>query len=84
MLSSGLPEYGVPPCEPLVIPLLTVKQSAGPIHITSSYHDVIVKGLASMRVKEVRYFVNMCNRKVLESETNFIIFALGILRFQIR
>ncbi|XP_026323307.1 protein takeout-like [Hyposmocoma kahamanoa] len=53
-IATGLPEYGIPPCEPLLIPSLTVKQSAGPIHVTSSYHDVVVKGPASMRVKDVR------------------------------
>lgn len=49
----GLPEYGIPPCEPLMIPTLTIEQTAGPISITSTYTGVSVRGPASMRITNV-------------------------------
>ncbi|CAG5036393.1 unnamed protein product [Parnassius apollo] len=52
-LATGLPEYGIPPCEPLLIPALTIQQSAGPISITSTYTNVSVRGPASMRITNV-------------------------------
>ncbi|KAM3958257.1 protein takeout-like [Aphomia sociella] len=55
-LATGVPEYGVPPCEPLEVPSLSVQQSTGPISVTSSYTDVTVKGPSSMRVKDVKVY----------------------------
>ncbi|CAB3220999.1 unnamed protein product [Arctia plantaginis] len=52
-LSTGVPEYGVPPCEPLIVPALSIQQSSGPISVVSSYSDVTVKGPSTMRVKHV-------------------------------
>ncbi|XP_052753674.1 uncharacterized protein LOC113517177 [Galleria mellonella] len=53
-LATGVPEYGVPSCEPLEVPSLSVQQSTGPISVMSSYTDVTVKGPSSMRVKDVK------------------------------
>ncbi|KAJ8733810.1 hypothetical protein PYW07_014361 [Mythimna separata] len=52
-LATGVPEYGVPPCEPLVVPALSIQQSTGPISVRSSYSDVLVRGPSHMRVKNV-------------------------------
>ncbi|XP_063891052.1 circadian clock-controlled protein daywake [Helicoverpa armigera] len=52
-LATGVPEYGVPPCEPMVVPALSIQQSTGPISVKSSYSDVSVRGPSSMRVKDV-------------------------------
>ncbi|XP_047040380.1 protein takeout-like [Helicoverpa zea] len=52
-LATGVPEYGVPPCEPMVVPALSIQQSTGPISVKSSYSDVTVRGPSSMRVKDV-------------------------------
>ncbi|CAH2099571.1 unnamed protein product [Euphydryas editha] len=52
-LATGVPEYGVPPCEPLLVPAISIQQSAGPISVTSSYTDVSVTGPSKMRVKNV-------------------------------
>ncbi|XP_059049445.1 uncharacterized protein LOC131844548 [Achroia grisella] len=55
-LATGVPEYGVPSCEPLEIPALSVQQSTGPISVTSSYTEVTVKGPSSMRVKDIKVY----------------------------
>ncbi|XP_064076889.1 protein takeout-like [Vanessa tameamea] len=53
-LATGVPEYGVPSCEPLFVPSLAIEQTAGPISVTSSYTDVSVRGPSTMRVKDVQ------------------------------
>ncbi|XP_063372490.1 uncharacterized protein LOC134660645 [Cydia amplana] len=53
-LATGVPEYGVPACEPLVVGALSVQQAAGPLAVTSSYTDVTVRGPSTMRVKDVQ------------------------------
>ncbi|KAL0895435.1 hypothetical protein ABMA27_011557 [Loxostege sticticalis] len=62
-LATGVPEYGVPPCEPLMVPALSVQQSTGPISVTSSYSDVTVRGPSKMKVKDVQ--VDAKNRRVV-------------------
>uniref|UniRef100_A0A2H1VVY7 SFRICE_007389 n=1 Tax=Spodoptera frugiperda TaxID=7108 RepID=A0A2H1VVY7_SPOFR len=52
-LATGVPEYGVPPCEPLIVPALSIQQSSGPISVRSSYSNVTVKGPSKMKVKDV-------------------------------
>ncbi|KAJ0181378.1 hypothetical protein K1T71_003463 [Dendrolimus kikuchii] len=52
-LATGLPEYGIPPCEPLLVPSLSIQQAAGPISVTSSFSDVTVRGPSNMRVIDV-------------------------------
>lgn len=64
-LATGVPEYGVPPCEPLYIPTISIKQSAGPITVTSSYTDVSVRGPSKMQVKNVE--VDSRKHKVIAS-----------------
>ncbi|XP_048006499.1 uncharacterized protein LOC125241860 [Leguminivora glycinivorella] len=53
-LATGVPEYGVPACEPLVVGALAVQQAAGPLAVTSSYSDITVRGPSTMRVKDVQ------------------------------
>ncbi|XP_063634652.1 uncharacterized protein LOC134805267 [Cydia splendana] len=53
-LATGVPEYGVPACEPLVVGALSVQQAAGPLAVTSSYTNVTVRGPSTMRVKDVQ------------------------------
>ncbi|XP_075990709.1 uncharacterized protein LOC142986231 [Anticarsia gemmatalis] len=62
-LATGVPEYGVPPCEPLLVPSLSIQQSTGPISVVSNYSDVTVTGPASMKVREVH--VNSADHKVI-------------------
>ncbi|XP_052737320.1 protein takeout-like [Bicyclus anynana] len=52
-LATGLPEYDIPPCEPLLVPSLAVQKTAGPVSITSSFSDVTVRGPSHMKVKHV-------------------------------
>ncbi|XP_060809378.1 protein takeout-like [Amyelois transitella] len=53
-LATGLPEYGIPPSEPLVVPSLSIQQSTGPITVWSSYTDVTVRGPSTMKIKDVK------------------------------
>nr|XP_004923017.2 uncharacterized protein LOC101744925 [Bombyx mori] len=62
-LATGLPEYGVPPSEPLIVPSISIQQSTGPITVTSSYSDVTVRGPSKMRIKDVQ--VNSVHRRVV-------------------
>ncbi|CAH0406146.1 unnamed protein product [Chilo suppressalis] len=62
-LATGVPEFGVPPCEPLLVPSLSVQQSTGPISVTSSYSEVTVRGPSTMRVRDVK--VDAKNQKVI-------------------
>ncbi|XP_064292017.1 uncharacterized protein LOC128669715 [Plodia interpunctella] len=55
-LATGVPEYGIPPSEPLVVPSLSVQQSSGPISVWSSYTDVTVRGPSTMRIKDVKVY----------------------------
>ncbi|XP_049888080.1 protein takeout-like [Pectinophora gossypiella] len=53
-LVTGLPEWNIPPCEPLFVPSLSVQHSAGPITVTSTFTDVTVTGPSHMRVLDVK------------------------------
>lgn len=53
-LSEGIPELLVPPCEPLNIPKINIKQNAGAIRMESDYTDVSVSGLSNFTLRSVR------------------------------
>lgn len=53
-LSEGIPELLVPPCEPLSIPKINIKQNAGAIRMESDYTDVSVSGLSNFTLRSVR------------------------------
>ncbi|CAH3980348.1 unnamed protein product [Pieris brassicae] len=52
-LAAGIPKLDIPSCEPLLIRSLSVKQTTGPISVTSSFSDVYVRGPSTMRVKSI-------------------------------
>ncbi|CAK1548674.1 unnamed protein product [Leptosia nina] len=52
-LATGLPKYDIPSCEPLLVRSLSVKQTSGPISVSSSFSNVYVRGPSTMRVKNV-------------------------------
>lgn len=60
-LSEGIPELLVPPCEPLTIPKINIKQNAGAIRMESEYSNVSVSGLSNFTLRSVR--VDTINNK---------------------
>lgn len=60
-LSEGIPELLVPPCEPLNIPRINIKQNAGAIRMESDYTDVTVSGLSNFTLRSVR--IDTANNK---------------------
>ncbi|XP_050665902.1 uncharacterized protein LOC126966070 [Leptidea sinapis] len=52
-IASGIPQFNVPPCEPLLIKSISIKQGAGPITLTSSFSDVTVRGPSTLKIKNV-------------------------------
>lgn len=53
-LSDGIPELLMPPCEPLTIPKINIKQNAGAIRMESEYSDISVSGLSNFTLRSVR------------------------------
>lgn len=60
-MSEGIPELMVPPCEPLTIPKINIKQNAGAIRMESDYTDVSVAGLSNFTLRSVR--IDTANNK---------------------
>lgn len=60
-LSDGIPELLVPPCEPLTIAKINIKQNAGAIRMESEYSNVSVYGLTNFTLRSVR--VDTTNNK---------------------
>lgn len=54
-LADGIPELLVPPCEPLHIPQVTIRQNAGAISMESQYANIEVWGLTNFTLRSVRY-----------------------------
>lgn len=52
-LTNGIPELLIPPCEPLAIPEIRIKQNSGAIRMESAYSDVIVSGLSNFTLRKV-------------------------------
>lgn len=52
-LTSGIPELLIPPCEPLSIPEIRIKQNAGAIRMECIYSDVVISGLSNFTIRKV-------------------------------
>lgn len=52
-LSHGVPELLIPPCEPLVIPEIRIKQNAGAISMESEYSHVVISGLSNFTLRDI-------------------------------
>jgi len=53
-MKSGLPDYGVPPTEPMFIDRIQLKLAKPPIDVTVTFEDTTVKGLSGFRINSVR------------------------------
>lgn len=52
-MTTGIPELLIPPCEPLSIPEIRIKQNAGAIRMESVYSDVVVSGLSNFTLRKI-------------------------------
>lgn len=52
-LTDGIPELLIPPCEPLKIPEINIKQNAGAIRIESQYSDMVMSGLSNFTLRDI-------------------------------
>lgn len=52
-LANGIPELIIPPCDPLLIPEVNIKQNAGAIWVDSEYTDVIISGLSNFTLRDL-------------------------------
>lgn len=52
-LANGIPELLIPPCEPLSIPEIRIKQNAGAIRMECIYSDVVISGLSNFTIRKV-------------------------------
>ncbi|KAI5693598.1 hypothetical protein M8J76_014354 [Diaphorina citri] len=53
-LANGIPQLGLPPCEPLVIPELIMNQGSGAVNVQSIYRNITIFGPSAYLVKAVR------------------------------
>ncbi|XP_055384413.1 circadian clock-controlled protein daywake [Condylostylus longicornis] len=53
-LISGIPTLNIPPMEPLLVPLVKVDQSVGPIYVKSQYNDVKIMGTSKFVVEDLK------------------------------
>lgn len=54
MLKKGIPEFGIPSCEPLTIPEVVIDQGSGSMSVKSSYKDIKVYGPSEFSLKSVK------------------------------
>lgn len=52
-LTDGIPELLIPPCEPLKIPEINIKQNAGAIRIESEYSDMTIYGFSNFTLRDI-------------------------------
>ncbi|XP_015604816.1 uncharacterized protein LOC107272305 [Cephus cinctus] len=53
-LKVGIPSLHIPPCEPLHVPQVEIKQAAGPVSISSTYTNIRVRGATDFVLKSVK------------------------------
>lgn len=51
-IANGIPELFIPPCEPLQIPEIRIKQNAGAIRMESVYSDILMSGLSNFTLRK--------------------------------
>ncbi|XP_044750407.1 uncharacterized protein LOC123310806 [Coccinella septempunctata] len=54
LLAHGIPEFGIPSCEPLYIPEVVLDQGSGAVSVNSSYKDIKVYGPSEFTLKQVK------------------------------
>lgn len=54
LLSKGIPEFGIPSCEPLTIQEVVIDQGNGPVSVKSTYTDIKVYGPSDFELRSIR------------------------------
>ncbi|KAJ1528364.1 hypothetical protein ONE63_006783 [Megalurothrips usitatus] len=57
-LAEGVPELGIPSCEPLIIPEVVVDQGSGAVTVTSIYRNVRVFGPSKFELRNIQVDFN--------------------------
>lgn len=52
-LTHGIPELLIPPCEPLKIDEVRIKQNAGAIRMESEYSHIVISGLSNFTLRDI-------------------------------
>lgn len=55
LIARGIPEFGIPSCEPLCIPEVVIDQGTGPVSVKSTYTGVRVYGPSEFVLKSIKY-----------------------------
>lgn len=58
-LSQGIPELLIPPCEPLKISEIRIKQNAGAIRMDSEYNNIVISGLSNFTLRDINVDTKM-------------------------
>lgn len=62
-IAGGIPELLIPPCEPLKIPELRIKQNSGAIRMESVYSDIILSGISNFTLRNCK--VDMDGKRIV-------------------
>lgn len=54
LMAKGIPEFGIPSCEPLIIPEVIIDQGHGPVSVKSSYRGIEVFGPMDFLIKNIK------------------------------
>ncbi|XP_066255887.1 protein takeout-like [Euwallacea similis] len=52
MAKNGLPEYNIPPIDPIKLPALSVAAGSGVVEVAQDYEDIIVFGFSNFKINE--------------------------------
>ncbi|XP_030766703.1 protein takeout-like [Sitophilus oryzae] len=63
-LAKGIPEFDIPPCEPLEIPEVVIDQGTGPVSVYSCYKNVKVYGPSQFEIKNIRIDIDKGKLKI--------------------
>lgn len=63
---SGIPELGIPGCEPLILPEIAMNQGKGSVYVQSKYKDIKIYGPSQFVLRSVK-LVNSNNKKFKEN-----------------
>ncbi|XP_066247839.1 protein takeout-like [Euwallacea similis] len=70
LMAKGIPEFGIPSCEPLIIPQIVLDQGRGPVSIKSTYRNIEVFGPTKFFIKNAKIDIdkNRCKFKLFLPE----------------
>ncbi|KAL1490572.1 hypothetical protein ABEB36_013242 [Hypothenemus hampei] len=54
LMAEGIPEFGIPSCEPLIIPEVIIDQGHGPVAVKSTYREIQVFGPTNFNIKNMK------------------------------